>query len=127
MENYEQKYKEAIENFKKIKAANKDNKSLVDFIEFKYPELKESEDDRMKNEIIDFLRLPHPQFVGKRNHEEWIAWLEKQGERCSIRWSKEDDKMLSSIIDTIDAGENMEITQIYWLHSLSQKMKGNET
>ena len=44
-----------------------------------FPELKESEDDKIRKEIIDFLKLPHPQFVGKRDHEKWIAWIEKQG------------------------------------------------
>lgn len=55
-----------------------------------FPELVESEDERIRKEIIDFLELPHPQFVGKRDHrEEWIAWLEKQGEK-NIVWSEED-------------------------------------
>ncbi len=44
---YKQKYEQALENIKKIKAANKDNKELVDFIEYQYPELKESEDEKM--------------------------------------------------------------------------------
>ncbi len=38
----------------------------------------ESEDERIRKEIIDFLELPHHQFAGKRDHEKWIAWLEKQ-------------------------------------------------
>ena len=37
-----------------------------------------SEDERIRDEIIDFLKLPHPQFVGKRDHEKWISWLEKR-------------------------------------------------
>lgn len=46
------------------------------------------EDERMRKEIIDFLRLPHPQFVGKRDHEKWIGWLEKQGDNkeCGNEW-----------------------------------------
>ena len=44
-----------------------------------FPELKKSEDERIADEIIQFLYLPHPQFVGKRNYEEWIAWIKKQG------------------------------------------------
>lgn len=43
-----------------------------------YPEFKETEDESIRKEIINFLELPHPQFVGKRDHEKWIAWLEKQ-------------------------------------------------
>jgi len=48
------------------------------------PKLRESEDEKIRKEIIDFLELPHPQFVGKRDHEKWIAWLEKQGKQKSI-------------------------------------------
>lgn len=46
------------------------------------------EDERMRKEIINFLRLPHRQFVGKRDHEKWIAWLEKQGDNkeCGNEW-----------------------------------------
>jgi len=49
-------------------------------IEKIFHELKESEDERIRKEIIEFLQLPLPQFVGKRNYEKWVAWLEKQGE-----------------------------------------------
>lgn len=44
------------------------------------PELRESEDEKIRKEIIKFLELPHRQFVGERCQEEWIAWLEKQKE-----------------------------------------------
>ena len=46
------------------------------------------EDERIRKEIIDFLRLPHPQFVGKRDHEKWIDWLEKQcdNKECGDEW-----------------------------------------
>ena len=37
---YKEKYEQALDNLMKIKAENKDNKELVDFIENKYPELK---------------------------------------------------------------------------------------
>ena len=42
-----------------------------------------NEDEMIRKAIIDFLGLPHPQFVGKRDHEKWIAWLEKQSEKKS--------------------------------------------
>ena len=53
-----------------------------------FPELKENEDEKVRKEIISFLQLPHPQFVGKRNQEKWIAWLEKQGESIKIKKGK---------------------------------------
>ena len=41
----------------------------------------ESEDERIREELIEFLKLPHSQFVGNREHEKWIAWLEKQDKK----------------------------------------------
>jgi hypothetical protein len=69
--NYEKKYKEAND---KIAARFGTNVAKEIFTD-----LYESDDERISNEIIKFLELPHPQFVGKRYQEDWIAWLEKQG------------------------------------------------
>lgn len=81
---YKEKYEQALENLKKIKAANKDNKELMDFIEYQYPELKESEDEKARKGLIDFLKSP---FVAENITDEkvapWIAWLEKQGEQAN--------------------------------------------
>ena len=49
-----------------------------------FSELKESEDEMIKKELISFLQLPHPQFVGERKQEKWIAWLEKQCEEIDL-------------------------------------------
>lgn len=81
--NYEQKYKKALE-----KAQEAVDKGMVtqNFVSDIFPELKEeSEDEKIRKEIIDFLELPHPQFVGKRDHEKWITWIEKQGEHKKFR------------------------------------------
>ncbi len=50
------------------------------------PELKESEDERIRKELIDAINglwdndaLPMPLSV--RRKDAWIAWLEKQGEK----------------------------------------------
>lgn len=62
----------AVKGFNIEMTEDKQYKSItVDFIP------KTEIIERIKKEIIQFLQLPHPQFVGKRNHEEWIAWLEK--------------------------------------------------
>ena len=75
--NYEEKYKNALGWMQ----------SLYDGLHGKtreeaeryFPELVESEDERIKKELISFLQLPHPQFVGERKQEKWLTWLEKQG------------------------------------------------
>jgi hypothetical protein len=81
MEDYKRKYEHALENLKRIKTANKDNKELVNFIEYQYPELKESEDERIRKHLI--------KHFGNKSKEDWngvpvksiLAWLEKKGEQ----------------------------------------------
>jgi len=78
--NYEQKYKDALERARNLHkdAIDKGESLRAKQWEIIFPELAESEDERIRNEIIRFLLLPHPEFVGKINHDEWIVWLEKQ-------------------------------------------------
>lgn len=46
-----------------------------------FSEYEESEDEKIRKELINFLQLPHPKFVGERKQEKWLVWLEKQGEK----------------------------------------------
>ena len=66
--NYEQKYKEALERAKGFRTDE-----CKDVAEYIFPELKESEDERIRKEIYQFV-------IEQRPEKEWIAWLEKQGE-----------------------------------------------
>lgn len=70
--NYEKKYKEALERAKKGKC-----------LENIFPELRESEEERIRKELLDYLdeRRVVERFTDIRVKEEWIAWLEKQGEQ----------------------------------------------
>lgn len=77
--NYEKKYKEALERAKNEYQAYKSFNSFRGMLVRIFPELCESEDEKVRKEIIKFLELPHRQFVGEKCQEEWIAWLEKQG------------------------------------------------
>lgn len=80
--NYEEKYKQALENFKKIKSANSDNKKLVNFIECEYPELRESEDERIRYSLMSFLNsLSETEVPSQEEFKKWWMWLEKQGEK----------------------------------------------
>lgn len=70
-------YDEAVKRAKKEKEKSR-NLGLLEFIEDTFPELRDSEDEKARKELISFLQLPHPQFVGERKQEKWIDWLEKQ-------------------------------------------------
>ena len=77
---YEKKYKEALERASKLRVQNPFD-TVGQMVEHIFPELQESEEERIRKELIEFLKLPHSRFVGNREHEKWIAWLEKQREQ----------------------------------------------
>ena len=82
---YKEKYEQALGNLNKIKTANKDNKELVDFIEYQYPELIQNEDEKTRKQILNCFRTMKQQGCFPSKHKEqydsWIAWLEKQGKQ----------------------------------------------
>ena len=83
---YEKAYKEAIERASKIKLRNPIER-IQDEIDSIFPELQESENERIRKEIIEFLiwikefRNGGYEPSGKYVIEDMIAWLEKQGEQ----------------------------------------------
>ena len=79
---YEKKYKEALERARAINNGETTGALGETVCEFIFPELKESEDEKIRKDIID-----HLQFLAKYciesmpNVDKWIAWLEKQGKK----------------------------------------------
>ena len=58
--------------------ANADQRYVLESL---FPELKESEDERTRKEIVRFIRMEvEDEIVGNK----WLAWLEQQGEQKSI-------------------------------------------
>ena len=93
------KYKVNEEAVKKIAERVYDNGSTVinrNDLEEMFPALKESEDERIRKELIDFF-LKHLDYASEEGTKEqlksWIAWLEKQGEQKPVEWSEEDEDM----------------------------------
>ena len=78
--NYEKAYKEALERARKLYHAAKVleyEQDIKDYEEI-FPELRESEDERLRKTTIAFLKDFAEQ--GYENAVECIDWLEKQGE-----------------------------------------------
>lgn len=99
------------------------------------PELKESEDERIRQELITHCR--NTRCVTEEGAEriaKWIAWLEKQGEQEPIKWKDSDEKYLFwallSIQKDIAASEINGVNTkdlndcVRWLYSLKQRIKG---
>ena len=75
MEKYEKLYKDALERAKKVNKCKADDRepgtSLCEYI---FPELKESEDEKIRKEIISALKWANHKGVYNKH----ITWLEKQ-------------------------------------------------
>ena len=75
--NYEEKYKQALgwmrSLYKGLHGATKED------AEHYFPELKESEDERIRKEIIDALRSRE-----EKTPTEWLEWLEKKGKQTQF-------------------------------------------
>lgn len=85
--NYEEKYKNALDRARKElqECVHKDcddmtRRTAITIIKNLFPELKESEDDRIKREILDYIN-ELANLKNEKIHTEWLDWLEKQGEK----------------------------------------------
>lgn len=103
----EQKAKAYDEALKKLhEIITMDNHPVLpkEIGEFLFPELTESEDVRIKKTAIKILkgvanRVFEYEGVSKENV---LAYLEKQKERISTRWSEGDDRLLNYAISMTD-------------------------
>lgn len=82
MESYEEKYKKALERALKLRVQNPFD-TVSQMMEHIFPELKESEDERIRKSLITFFqRFPYGSLESAgTNPKEAITWLEKQGEQ----------------------------------------------
>lgn len=79
---YKEKYEKALE---KATAAYKDeDRHLKATLERIFPELKESVDERIRINIISWLKNMESQTIPINEYNSAIAWLEKQGEQESL-------------------------------------------
>lgn len=79
MIDYEKAYKDALERAKMILCNIPEGSASVRDIETIFPELRESEDERIRKEIIHYI-LYKANGVSEKQEHEWIAYLEKQKE-----------------------------------------------
>lgn len=70
---YEKKYKEALERASKLRVQNPFD-TVSQMMEHVFPELKESEDEKIRKELIEFVKS---RLAGFPQCEKFIAWLEE--------------------------------------------------
>ena len=76
--NYEKKYKEALERARDMMSYKEVRREDMEYL---FPELKESEDERIRKQIISFLKEFEYDHYRCLDFSSWIAWLEKQGDK----------------------------------------------
>lgn len=127
MDSYEKKYKEALTWMQSLYdglhgATKKD-------AEHYFPELAETEDERIRKELIEFLKENHE--TGRADEtwslsgiERWIAWLEKQGEK-KHSWGERENAYLDftqSAIEFCYAKNNpLRKELVTWLNSFKDR------
>lgn len=75
-------YDEALEKARKL-CAYPTTKSFISDLQGLFPELKESEDERIVKELLTFFResIHGGHILTNKEYDSWIAWLEKQGKQ----------------------------------------------
>jgi hypothetical protein len=109
-------------------------------LEYVFPELRELEDEKMRKDIITYLKSAIAN-KGYRDKiiESWIDWLEKQGEKGTKgndreipfdTWSEEDDEHLERILKELESQRQRPFNRPYldkiesdiaWLKSLKNR------
>lgn len=84
-----------------------------------FPELKESEDEKIKKDLIQWIN-EFPDTIWRGHYKkDVIDWLEKQGEQKPA-WGEEDEKMVKDIIAAIDSLYYHGM--VNWLKSLKERI-----
>lgn len=116
-------YDEAIERAKTLYNSVFVNNDVLEQI---FPELKESEDEKIRKELIAFLKENHE--TGRAEEtwslsgiERWIAWLEKQKEPDGT-WTEEDDAKVKVMCKEGD----LKPSERAWLKELKNRIVKKE-
>lgn len=81
-----------------------DYKDFASEIEYIFPVLKESEDEKIRKEIISLVLKAlgrEKDNLNDENYDKMLAWLEKQGEQKSML-SKDEQYTLARIIESLE-------------------------
>ena len=86
--NYKKKYEEAERLYQ---TANADQRYVLESL---FPKLRESEDEKVRKEIMEYVKntpVAPEGHIEQRVLSRWLAWLEKQGKQKTV-WHNEDEE-----------------------------------
>lgn len=76
-----QRYDEAIERARKEYKNHEAFKGFCEMLVHIFPELKENDDERIRDEIILYIGAKDD--ISLDTHNKWLSWLEKQCEHSN--------------------------------------------
>lgn len=113
-----EKYNKALERAQKMQE-NSNGMILKKWLWGVFPEIKESEDERIRKEIIRILK-GETGYTSKEDTDKYVAWLEKQGEKKSTDEVEPKFKVGDFITNDYCLGKVIEITNDAYLLDTGQ-------
>lgn len=129
---YEKKYKEAIERAKiwQEHLYDVNDKDYADELNYIFPELKESEDERIRKDLLNHLNAGATNktiIAHADDYKKWADWLKKQDEQ-KPEWSEEDKRIIDNLISQLGnlfarklIKEETKDKYVNWLKSLKER------
>lgn len=129
-------YEERLEVAKKLyELSNAEQKTALECI---FPELRESEDERIRKELIEYVKDQQSSFISapdcrdkyeeeeNNKYKSWIAWLEKQGGQKSTEWDEYDEMYVNALVaivrKRVATDERLRDELIGWLSCLKCRL-----
>ena len=119
---YKEKYENALKRAKEILISYERREEMNEILFYAkddlseiFPEIEKRDDERIKNEIISYIKENIPL------HTHWIDWLEKQG---YVEWSEESENRYKNLCEIINESDKWNEASkkglICWLTSLKK-------
>lgn len=118
--NYKEKYENALKTAREVLNSYERRKEMSEILFYAkedlcgiFPEIEKKDDERIKNEIISYIKENIPL------NTHWIAWLEEQ---VGFEWSEESENRYKNLCDIINESDKWNDASkkglICWLTSL---------
>lgn len=116
------RYDKAIERAKRLHSEPTGGTERI-VCEQIFPELKESEDEKTRKQIVSFLKEFECDHYRNLDFSSWIAWLEKQSEQKPV-WSVEDETTINNLVWAL-SNDHLKDREEFceWLNALNDRMK----
>ena len=120
-------YKEKVIALLNSQELSKEQKEKLESI---FPELSESEDERIRKALVDTFKFydspmnsPYLVDISKKDILAWLEKqkIEKQGKQKPAEWSEEDEKIYQSIMDDTVQENQLNSNQTNWLRDIKYR------